>query len=361
MTPRVSAIAAIAIAMAGLLLWLQSAPAGAAVLAADGPSGIAVVPFAWSDARAGAEEAEVPDIASLLAGELARSSSARVVGPSALRGDRIASARPEASDFRRWAERNQVDRVVGGRASRRAGGALDVAVELRSGHSGATEVDYQLEAASERELPGAVEKLATRILADLGEADGVGQGGPEQAAGSEAGALPSVGAASRPSGDAASSSGTADANQDTPFLPGVDRDDPISIKSDELEVLPHEGGRRLIFSRNVAVAQGDIRLRADRLEAIYPQGRSQPERLTATGHVTVRQGERKATCQKATYVRTSQIIQCQGKAEIVEGCDRVRGDEIEFDLERDRVRVNGAASVVIQPEGTQGKCPRLAP
>jgi lipopolysaccharide export system protein LptA len=345
--------------MAGLLLSLLSAPVSAAVSSADGPSGIAVVPFAWSDARAGAEEAEVPDIASLLAGELARSSNVRVVGPSALRSHRIASARPEASDFRRWAERNQVDRVVAGRASRRAGGALDVAVELRSGHSGATEVDYQLEAASERQLPGVVEKLAARILADLGAAEGVGQG--EQAAGSEAGAMPPVGAAGRPSADAASSAGTADANQDTPFLPGVNRDDPISIKSDELEVLPHEGGRRLIFSRNVTVAQGDIRLRADRLEAIYPQGRSQPERLTATGHVTVRQGERRARCQKATYLRTSQMIYCQGKAEVVEGCDRVRGDEIEFDLQRDRVRVNGAASVVIQPEGAEGKCPKLAP
>ena len=93
----------------------------------------------------------------------------------------------------------------------------------------------------------------------------------------------------------------------------------------------------------------------------HPPGRSQPERLTATGHVTVRQGERRARCQKATYVRADQTIQCQGNAEVTQGCDRVRGREIEFDLERDRVRVNGSASVLIQPEGPEGNCPKVNP
>ena len=145
------------------------------------------------------------------------------------------------------------------------------------------------------------------------------------------------------------------------LLPGVGRDDPISIKSDELDVLSEGGGRRLIFSRNVDVVQGDIRLRADRLEAIYPEGGSQPDRLTATGHVTVRQKDRTARCQTATYVRADQTILCRGQAEVVQGCDRVRGREIEFDLEHDRVRVNGGASVVIQPDGVDGNCAKATP
>ena len=97
--------------------------------------------------------------------------------------------------------------------------------------------------------------------------------------------------------------------------------------------------------------QGDVTLNADRLEAIYPEGASQPDRLVATGHVRIVQGARRARCEEATYERADGIIMCRGRAELTEGCDRVRGHLIELDLERERVRVTGAASVVIQSEG----------
>jgi lipopolysaccharide export system protein LptA len=141
------------------------------------------------------------------------------------------------------------------------------------------------------------------------------------------------------------------------LLPGTRRDDPISINSEELEVFPHDGGRRLVFSRSVEVLQGDVTLNADRLEAVYPQGASQPERLLASGHVRVVQGDRRARCDEAIYERGSQTILCRGRAEVLHGCDRVRGEEIEFDLERERVRVTGAASVVIHSEDEDaGEC-----
>jgi hypothetical protein len=41
---------------------------------------------------------------------------------------------------------------------------------------------------------------------------------------------------------------------------------------------------------------------------------------------------------------------CTGRAELFQGCDHVRGQEIRFDLAGDRVRVTGAPSVVIYPD-----------
>ena len=38
---------------------------------------------------------------------------------------------------------------------------------------------------------------------------------------------------------------------------------------------------------------------------------------------------------------------CSGQAELVQGCDVVRGGRIEFDLEREHFTVMGAASVVL--------------
>lgn len=259
--------------------------------------------------------------------------------------------------MRQWADRNSVDRVVVGRTARRPAGGVDVQVELRSGHSGAAEADYQLEAESEPELSAAVGELAVLILADAAEASG----GVERAVegDAEADALPPVGTPASTARTPKASSESDDGRM--ALLPGERSDDPISINSDELEVLPQDGGRRLVFSRNVVVVQGDIQLRANRLEAIYPQGASQPDSLHATGSVFVNQGDREARCDDATYVRLSDTIFCRGKAEVVQGCDRVRGREIAFDLANDRVRVSGAASVVIQNDAVPGDCPRSEP
>ena len=107
--------------------------------------------------------------------------------------------------------------------------------------------------------------------------------------------------------------------------------------------------RHFVFTRNVRVAQGDITLTTDRLDAYYSDGASQPERLVATGNVRVRQQDWEGRCDEAVYLRSEQRVVCSGAAELVQGCDRVRGREIAFDLERDRVRVSGAASLVIHP------------
>lgn len=337
----------LAVLAASLLL---GATAANAALEGSPRSTIGVAPFA--PVAAEPTDAAMPDVARLLASELARRTEARVVSPADMRlggrEDRVTEA--AAADVRKWADLNGVDRVVVGSAVRAERGGLNVDVELRSGHSGAAEAEYRLEPSSDPDVPGAVSKLATLILADLADVE------PEPA-------LPAVGApragVESKTGSSKASKADDDGGDDeggVSLMPGVRNDDPISINSEELEVVPLDGGRRLVFSRNVRVVQGDIHLRADRLEAIYPQGESRPERLVAEGHVAVEQGERNAKCEQATYERKLQTIVCRGKAEVVQGCDRVRGREIEFDLEQERVRVRGAASVLIRPDDENGDC-----
>lgn len=310
----------------------------AAAEGADPDRGIAVAPFA-------ADGAPVPDVASRLAQELAVLSPTRIVPPGSLLSDGGGLDEPEAGDVRRWAERNDVDNVIVGRTRRAPRGGLDVSVELRSGHSGAARAEYRLAPDSDAALPGAVDHLARLILADLGDPVDAGSD-----------ALPDVAApaptasAGAPGSGASEQSGAKDAGVGLAMLPGVRRDDPIQIHSDELEVLPQDGGRRLVFSRNVEVHQGNIILNADRLEAVYAAGASQPDLLLASGRVRVAQGGRRARCERARYEREAQTLVCRGQAEVLEGCDRVRGEEISFDLSNERVMVTGAASVVIQPK-----------
>ena len=321
---------------------LTLAGAGLAVPTADAAArGIAVAPFTKDAGTGGASF----DVAQALATTLDSSSGLRVVPPGELGPNARARHDPEAVDIRRWASHNDVDNVVIGHRE-----GLDVSVELRSGHSGGALAEYRMQPATPEDVPGAVRQLARLILADLGQsAVGLDEDLPPVSAPADAtpDAAPTVDAPDAPRDDEGGS---------LAFLPGPQRNDPIAINSDELEVLPEAGGRRLVFSRNVEVLQGDVTLNANRLEAIYPQGASQPDTLHASGDVRVHQGDRRASCDEATYERAANTIVCRGRAEVTQGCDRVRGEEIEFDLLRERVRVSGAASVVIrsEPESADG-------
>lgn len=339
--------ARLALPLAIALVAVTAGPA-LAVVDVSGPArGIAVAPFANSRGVASAREAGWPDVASMLAQQLGSLSGERVVTPDALLHDARGIDDPQARDVRRWAQWNGVQNVVIGRVDRADRRQLDVAVELRSGHSGGPRASYRLEPADRDDVDGAVTRLAQLILADAGD-----PAATPTDAGGDASGLPGVSAPATDEPPAPGSAPTAPEDEDDgiALVPGVARDEPISINSDELEVLPQDGGRRLVFSHNVEVQQGGITLHADRLEAVYPQGASQPDRLQASGNVRVAQGNRRGRCEEATYERSSRTIVCRGRAEVMQGCDQVRGEEIEFDLANERVRVLGAASVVIQPE-----------
>lgn len=133
------------------------------------------------------------------------------------------------------------------------------------------------------------------------------------------------------------------------FGVSIDRSQPLSITSDALEAFKAEGRRRLVFTDNVEVRQADVTIRTDRLEAFYAPEANQPQRLIATGSVVVRQGEREARCQRASYDRETDRLVCSGEARLIDGEDAVRGEMIEFDLARETVVVTGGAAVVLHP------------
>lgn len=127
-------------------------------------------------------------------------------------------------------------------------------------------------------------------------------------------------------------------------------DEPLSIKADELEAVEEAGQRRLRFTRSVHVQQGELAVHSDRLEAFYPKDAEQPDRLVASGHVRVQRLDRQLACDSATYYRPEERLVCKGHAELREGEDRVRGDQIEIFFEQNRVRVSGGAVVNVTPE-----------
>lgn len=258
-----------------------------------------------------------------------------VVGPSD--AEVPAEVAGQATALRAWAQAAGLGAVILCESFSQDAGA--VICDLRSGHSGASLSRYPIEAASGEGAPSAasIERVFAAIRRDL-------------QAEKNALVLPAV--------SAAHASAEAEVDQVPPIF---DRDLPIRIESDELDVITEGKTRRLVFIRNVFVKQGEIELYTSHLEAFYPEGSSQPERLEASGGVRVIEKDREVRCKNATYHRKKGIVLCKGDAVLVQGCDEVRGSEIEFDLVNERVRVVGAATVVLQPESKTKKGCRETP
>ncbi len=135
----------------------------------------------------------------------------------------------------------------------------------------------------------------------------------------------------------------------------VSRDAPITITSDELEVTRDENGsERVVFRRNVAVVQGDMRLRCDWLQAEYPGGAGgTPQRIVARGAVRMMQDDSEIRCTEAVFTNDACNAVCtsdSGPAELRRGENVIKGEEIVFDLCTGFLKVRGSARVEVKPE-----------
>jgi lipopolysaccharide export system protein LptA len=268
--------------------------------------------------------AAVPDVATLLAARLDTRGVQRVVGPAQLGALPDVDAEPVV--VKGWASEAEVDAVVVGRTTQ-IGNQLSVDVRLRAGGTGEVARTLIEQFPRSEDLEGGVDHLAGEVIAATARlleapAPAVAARGPAPPAG------------------------------DGPAPFGFDfggGDEPLAIESEELEVVQKDGRRRLVFSKNVRVRQGELQLSSALLEAVYPDDGGQPDRLVAEGDVQLAQGNQKAHCDRLDYDRLNERLVCRGNAWFQDGENRLSGEVIHIDLRADKVKVKGGATVLIQP------------
>jgi lipopolysaccharide transport protein LptA len=262
-----------------------------------------------------------PELGAHVAQRLSTRGIGAVRGPSELG----LAARFEASEeeARAWAREAGVDALVVGRTTR-VGSGLSVHARVLDGPTGKPVGSPVIEEAARPDDVGrTIDRLTGSLIDRLAKRPGAVSAPP----------------AEKPA-----------ANERTGA--SFDRGKPLSIQSDQLESQTDaKGGRRILFTGHVRATQGDLALHADRVEAISAPGNSEPDRLTAQGHVTLKQGTRTARCAEAVFHRREERVICTGQlAEIEQGCDRVRGPKIVFHLGSERLEVEGGADVQIRPD-----------
>ncbi len=133
-----------------------------------------------------------------------------------------------------------------------------------------------------------------------------------------------------------------------------DSDEPVDIEADRLEVF--DDRKVAIFSGNVIVRQGDLEMRAPRLEVDYlggggpgagasvAPGAGQISRISAVGGVEIISADQTARGDRAVYEVDSQTIRLSGNVVLAEGENVLRGTELIVDLATNSSRLVSDAS-----------------
>lgn len=121
---------------------------------------------------------------------------------------------------------------------------------------------------------------------------------------------------------------------------------PVEVSADNLAVSQNDG--TALFTGNVVIGQGEMRLSAPRVLVYYADGQNRIERLEATGGVTLVNGDQAAEAERADYRVNDGTIRMTGSVLLTQGANTLVSDQMDVDLENGTARMNGRVRTVFQ-------------
>jgi lipopolysaccharide export system protein LptA len=126
-----------------------------------------------------------------------------------------------------------------------------------------------------------------------------------------------------------------------------DTDAPVEVTSEQLSVDQATG--TAIFTGDVLIGQGDMRLSAPRVLVVYKEGQSGIERLEATGGVTLVSGLDAAESERADYDIDTGVIVMTGDVLLTQGANALTADRMTVRLDDGTAQMAGRVKTVLQP------------
>lgn len=128
----------------------------------------------------------------------------------------------------------------------------------------------------------------------------------------------------------------------------ADTSAPVEVTADSLRVDQATG--QAVFTGNVLIGQGDMRLSAATVTVVYGDGGQQRiKTLDASGGVTLVSGGDAAEAGAAVYDIESGQVVLTGDAIVTRGDSVLAGDRIEVNLKDGTAAVSGRVRSVLQP------------
>lgn len=123
---------------------------------------------------------------------------------------------------------------------------------------------------------------------------------------------------------------------------------PVEVTAESLSVSQNDG--TALFTGNVIIGQGAMRLTAPRVLVFYTDDQSAIERLEATGGVTLVNGDQAAESDRADYQVNVGTIRMTGNVLLTQGANTLVSETMDVDLENGTAQMNGRVRTVFQSE-----------
>ena len=121
---------------------------------------------------------------------------------------------------------------------------------------------------------------------------------------------------------------------------------PVEVTANELNVDQNTGSA--IFTGDVVIGQGEMRLSAPRVLVIYRSNQEGIERLEATGGVTLVSGPDAAESQRAEYDIDAGEIVMSGDVLMTQGNSALSADRMTVQLDDGTARMQGRVKTILQ-------------
>jgi lipopolysaccharide export system protein LptA len=126
-----------------------------------------------------------------------------------------------------------------------------------------------------------------------------------------------------------------------------DSDEPVEVVSDSLRIDQETG--LAVFTGNVIVVQGDLRMAAAEVRVTYFENAdgTEVDRVLASGGVLMTRGEDAAEGQNAVYTVDSGEVVMTGSVLVTQGATTVAGERLTIDLNTGDGVVSGRVRTVL--------------
>lgn len=125
-----------------------------------------------------------------------------------------------------------------------------------------------------------------------------------------------------------------------------DTSQPIEVSADSLSVDQSNGSA--LYSGNVIIGQGEMRLAAPRVLVVYSEDNSRIERLEASGGVVLVNGNEAAESARADYNVQSGNIVMSGNVLLTQGGNALTAERMTVNLESGTAQMSGRVKTVLQ-------------
>jgi lipopolysaccharide export system protein LptA len=128
-----------------------------------------------------------------------------------------------------------------------------------------------------------------------------------------------------------------------------DTTQPVQVTADQLAVNNADG--TAVFSGNVIVTQGEMKLAAGEVKVTYGTEQNDIESLVASGGVTVTNLGDAAEAQEAVYTIDSGVIVLSGDVLLTQGPSAMAGQKLTINLKDGTGVMEGRVTTTFQPGG----------